>query len=197
MEVQLQELLEKIQSEGVEEAKQQAQKILKQAEKEAETIKTQAQRDAEKTVQHAQTQADKIMASGKSALEQAGRDLVLSLEQRIKTLFSQVVEASVTSAYSEQVLTDAIGAVVKAWSTDGTIELSAKQGEQVFSSVKKNLSNQLKDGVTIVPNDKINAGFILREKDGSAYYDFSSAAIAKALTAYLNTNISSLISGNE
>lgn len=196
MDIQLQELLESIKADGVEQAQKQANEIIKNAEQEAEKIKRRASDEADKIITSAQLNADKFTASGKAAVEQAGRDLLITVEQKIKDLFSRVVETSVASSFKPDVLQQAITLVVTNWVEGGDLLIPENQADALLSSVKGKLAEQLRSGYTIVPSDRVSAGFILKEKDGSAYFDFTSTSVAEALSAYLSPAITELISGN-
>jgi len=47
--------------------------------------------------------------------------------------------------------------------------------------------------VELKSNRKLASGFRISNKEGSVYYDFSSEAVAKQLSAYLNPKLAELL----
>jgi len=78
MEIQLQELLERIHSEGIENAKQQAEQIIQKAQSEAAEIIARAKRDAEEMQAEALRRIDAMEAASRESLLQASRDTMIA-----------------------------------------------------------------------------------------------------------------------
>ncbi|NBF39940.1 MAG: V-type ATP synthase subunit E [Spirochaetes bacterium] len=187
------EIIETIKSEGVETAERQAAEIKKKAEEDADKTIKDAEKRAGEIVDEARAEAQKLEASGKQALTQAGRDLILNLQNRITTLFDAVVEKATGEAYSADVVSEAVVALIKAWPEQQTSELNVllpeSQRERVESQLRSKLADEIKAGLEIKPVKGIDAGFRVSVKDGSVYYDFSSEGIAEVLSAYLNPRL--------
>jgi V/A-type H+-transporting ATPase subunit E len=193
MDAQLNEIIETIKSEGVETAERQAAEIKKKAEEDADTTIRDAEKRAREIVDDARAEAQKLEASGKQALTQAGRDLILNLQNRITTLFDAVVEKATGEAYSADVVSEAVVALIKAWPEQQTSDLNVllpeSQREKVESQLRSKLADEIKAGLEIKPVQGIDAGFRISVKDGSVYYDFSSDGIAEVLSAHLNPRL--------
>ena len=193
MDAQLNEIIETIKSEGVESAERQAAEIKKKAEEDADKTIKDAEKRAREIVDEARAEAQKLEASGKQALTQAGRDLILNLQNRITTLFDAVVEKATGEAYSADVVSEAVVALIKAWPEQQTSELNVllpqSQRDKVESQLRSKLADEIKAGLEIKPVQGIDAGFRISVKDGSVYYDFSSEGIADVLSAYLNPRL--------
>jgi V/A-type H+-transporting ATPase subunit E len=193
MDAQLNEIIQTIKSEGVANAERQAAEIKKKAEEEAEQTVRDAEKRAEEIVETARAEARKLEASGKEALTQAGRDLILNLQNRITTLFDSVIRQSAGEAYSAEVVSDAIVALIKAWPEKQTtgldVLLPENQRDALESALRGKLAEEMKAGLEIKPVRGIDSGFRIAEKDGSAYYDFTSDGIADVLSAYLNPRL--------
>lgn len=80
MEEQLQGLLDRIRREGVERAETEAAGIVEAAEERARGIVADAQAQADGLRAHAEADAEASRERGSKALEQAGRDFLLSLQ---------------------------------------------------------------------------------------------------------------------
>jgi V/A-type H+-transporting ATPase subunit E len=67
--------------------------------------------------------------------------------------------------------------------------LSEGDLKKLDDSFKSGLAYALKGGVELKAGKNIDGGFHIMEKDGSAFYDFSSEAVANMLCAYLNPRL--------
>jgi V/A-type H+-transporting ATPase subunit E len=201
MDAQLQELLESIKKEGIDTAKQEADRIVEDARKEAAQIVADAEAQSKGIVDKAKAEAARQEASAKDAIRQAGRDLILSLESQLGQIFDRIVKETVSAAYDEKVLQDAIVGIIsafpKAEAQDLQVMLSEGDLARVESSLRGRLGQVIGDGVQINVGGGIDSGFRLSEKDGQAYYDFSAEGIAEALSAYLNPRLATLIRGED
>ena len=198
MEVQLKELVEKIKSEGIKSAEEQAEQIIGAAEKRASGIILKAEEDAKEIVTRAENAAANSERAGKEALKQAGRDLILNVQARIIDLFKAIVIKETGRALSENILAEIISTVAKNWTDKGIDELqvliSGEQGKKLEDYLMSKLAADFKKGVEILPLPGSAAGFRISEKNGSAYYDFTDRGIAELLIEYLNPRIAGYIS---
>lgn len=201
MDAQLQELLESIKKEGIDTAKQEADRIVEDARKEAAQIVADAEAQSKGIVDKAKAEAARLEATAKDAIRQSGRDLILSLESQLGQIFDRIVRETVSASYDEKVLQDAIVGIVsafpKAEAEDLQVMLSEEDLKKVESSLRGRLGQVIASGVEINVSGGMDNGFRLSEKDGQAYYDFSAEGIAEALSAYVNPRLASLIRGEE
>jgi V/A-type H+/Na+-transporting ATPase subunit E len=193
MEIQLQELLDRIKREGVDAAKVEVERLLAEGEAQKKAIVQAAEREAAAIVEKARGDAKRAEESGKAALAQASRDLLLAFRDRLQSLLQKLVQADTTSSFGPEVLAEAIPAVLKALSAGGAEELSVllppamlKKLEARFTSL---LAAQLKGGLEIKPSDDVAVGFRISEKNGAAYYDFSGEAVAELLSRHVNARL--------
>jgi len=196
MEVQLKELIDKIKSDGVNVAESKAAEIIKDAEAKSQEILEKAKKEAAQIIAKGKEDAIRSENSGKDALKQAGRDLVLNLQQKITDLFNVIIKSETAGAMDERVLGDAITKLITSWKGDVSnlkIVLSDKDYEKVEKGLKSKLAEQIKKGLDIKPSEQLNAGFFVSAKDGSAYHNFSAEGIAEVLSEYLNPRLSALL----
>lgn len=193
MEIQLDELLGKIKSEGVDRAEEQAQKVVSDAQSKATAITEQAKKEAARIVSEAEQRAAKTEQAGQDALAQAARDLILNVQAKLKVLFQEVVSESVREAYSGKTLESAIVALVSASRENEIGNLSVQVPKNELDSLEKGLrdrlAKQIEKGMTIEPAQGLESGFRLAKKDGGAYYDFSSENIATILAEYVSPRL--------
>ena len=73
----------KLQNEGVQAGREEADKIIADAKKQAEQIVADAQDQSEKTIANANAEAENILSRGKTELSLAARDAVLRLQETL------------------------------------------------------------------------------------------------------------------
>ena len=76
---ELQNLLERIQKDGVQKAEEESEKILARAREKAATLLKDAEKNAAAATEKAEQDAEQFMARSKKTLEQAARDVILSV----------------------------------------------------------------------------------------------------------------------
>lgn len=195
MDVQLKELLEKINKDGVQTAEQKASEIISEAEKKAAGILETAKKDAEKIISDAKADAARAEAGGKAAISQAGRDLVLKTKSELELLFDKIINSEVKSTMSGKVLEEAIVTIVKGWAEKGeyTVQLSEKDFKDLEKGLVSKLAEEIKKGTEIKPFPGVESGFRLSEKDGGSYFNFTAEAVAANLSELLNPALSEIV----
>jgi len=198
MEIQLQELIDKIKKDGIESASAEAVKIKSEAEAEAAQILKKAQKEAADILSKGKTDAERAEKVGKAALEQAARNLMLVFKVEIQGLLDKIIAQATASAYSEGALKAILPDLLRAWiSKNGSdsIDLLLSEGdlEKLRSWATGALAAELKKGLELKSNRNLGAGFRIANKDGSAYYDFSAEAVTELLSAYLNPQLAELL----
>lgn len=193
MDIRLQELLDKIRKDGIEAAQTDAAKVLAEAEERRKAVLADAEREAKALLAKAKADSDRFEEAGKAALEQASRNLVISFRTEIEAVLAAIVRADTEKAFSGSVLEAAIPAVLAAWKDKGTDDLAVllppAELSKLEGAFRKKLESELKKGLELRPFPGIKAGFRIAEKDGAAYYDFSSDSLAEMLSQYLNAQL--------
>lgn len=197
MDAQLKEIIDTIKQEGVASAEKQSSEIINQAEERAKDIVRDAEERAKKIVEDAQTEAARLEQNGKEAIRQSGRDLILSLQSRITAVFDAVIHREVSGSFTDEVIAGAIVALVEKWSAQGnadiTVLLPKDKLDAVEGMLTRKLQDHLRSGVTIKPQENLDEGFRIAEREGAVYYDFSAEGIATILAEYLNPQLSEII----
>lgn len=196
MDIRVQELLEKIKREGVESAEAGAAKILSGAEAKRDAIVAAAEKEAKDIKARAVSDAARAEESGKAALAQASRDLILAFRGEIEKVLAALVKSEVEVAFNAETVKKALPAILEAWSKEGKDELSvlvpSKDLKALEAFFKDKLGAALKKGVELKPHKDAKVGFTIVEKDGAAYYDFSAQAVADMLGSYLNARLAAI-----
>jgi len=197
MEIQVQELIDKIKKDGVNAASEEASKIRAEADAEARRIVDAAKKEAEEIVRSGKQDAERFEKAGIAALEQASRNLVLAFKDEIQALLNRIVNEHVAAQYNADVLKAALPELLKSWAGKGTDNLSVILPEselfglQAFFGGK--LTEELRKGLELKSNRKLSSGFHISNREGSVYYDFSAEAVAGLLSAYLNPKLAEIL----
>jgi V/A-type H+-transporting ATPase subunit E len=198
MDVQLKELLEKINNDGVKIAEENARRIIHDAENKAAAIIAKARDDSESLKKTAKADSEKAERSGKEALRQAGRDLIITVKAEIESLFSKVLEAETGAVLDGSLLSEAVASAVAKLAVSDTSGLDVLVPENKLKDLKAGLiaklGTRMSAGLEIKPFKNLDAGFRIAKKDGTAFYDFSDKEIAAMLGRFLNPRLTELLS---
>ena len=198
MDVQLQELIDKIKKDGIANAESEAQKIIAEAEKKAQSIIADAEEKSQEIIKNAKAETSKMEKASEEAIVQAGRNMLLSFKDSLLSELNGLVQAETEKATTKDVLAKLIPETVKAWSKNTQVdELSVLLSEKDLSSLQAAFTNELKaeieKGLEIKPDKTLSSGFRIGVKNGAAYYDFSAESVAELFAAYLNPKVAALI----
>lgn len=191
MDIQLQELIEKIKKDGVSSAETAARKIIADAEKKAASIVSDAEVKADSIIKTAKAETERMEKASEDAIAQAGRNLIISFRDGINKELSAIVNSETEKAMDKDLLKKLITETVKAWSTnpdadDVSVLLPAKDLKALETSLKTALKAKISKGLVIKSDASLSAGFRIGSKNGSAFYDFSAEEVAALFSAYLN-----------
>lgn len=198
MDVQLQELIDKIKKDGVAAAEKSASEKIVEAEEKAKKIIADAKEEADKIVKTAKDETARMEKASEDAIRQASRNLVLAFRDSVTKEFSALVKSETEKAYSSDLLVKLIPEVVKAWTSkseasDVSVLLSEKDLTTVESSLKSALKAEIEKGLTLKVDKSINKGFRVGIENGAAFIDISDEAVAELFSAYLNPKVASLM----
>ncbi len=201
METQLQEIIDRIHSEGVKSAEERGHEIITRAEKQAQEKIRHAEDQGRKIVQDAQQEAARSRAAGEAALQQAGRDLLLSVRHELEQLFAKLIRETVVEALPPEQTGAILAKLIEAWPNaegdDLTLLLPEKDLAAIEKGMQGKLSQKLKDSVTIQPVRGVAAGFRIGSKDGASFFDLTDATLAELLAAFLNPRLAALLQPSE
>jgi V/A-type H+-transporting ATPase subunit E len=192
MDIQVQELIEKIKKDGIESASEEASRLKSQAEKEAKGIVENARREAEVIIAKAKADAERTEKAGVAAVGQASRNLVLAFKSEIQAVLDKIVLRDTAASYGEDVLKAVLPDIIKGWVSKGDgLDLILPEGElkKLQSYFSGKLASELNKGLELKSDRNLAAGFRIAGKDGAAYYDFSAESVADLLSAYLNPRL--------
>ncbi|MCL2212124.1 MAG: V-type ATP synthase subunit E family protein [Treponema sp.] len=197
MEIQVQELIDKIKKDGIKAASDEANKVKAEADTEARRLVENAKKEADSIIERAKQDAERSQKAGIAALEQASRNLILAFRDEIQALLNKIISENVNASYNEDVLKNALPDLLKSWAQNNQGDLSVILPEGELNKLQGFFNDKLKDqlnkGVELKSNRKLTSGFRISNKEGSVYYDFSAEAVAQLLSSYLNPKLAELL----
>jgi len=197
MEIQLQELIDKIKKDGIESTSKETARLKQEAEAEAQRIVEAAKKEAADIVSKGKQDVERAEKAGIAAIEQASRNLILVFKGEIQAFLDKLAGEAVSSSYSVDVIKGILPDLIKNWAVKNTDSLSVVLSEgdlkKLDDAFKAKLSSALKSGVELKPEKTMGGGFKIFEKDGSAFYDFSTEAVANMLSAYLSPKLAEIL----
>ncbi len=197
MDVQLQELIDKIKKDGVATAEKEAAKIIADAEKKAESIIAEAEQKAEAIIKNGKNETQRMEKASEEAIVQAGRNMLLSFKDSLVKELDGLILSDTEKAETD-VLAKLVPETVKAWSKNAEAsELSVLLSEKDLKALEKGLTAELKTeiskGLEIKTDKTLSSGFRIGVKNGAAYYDYSAESLADMFAAYLNPKVAGLL----
>jgi V/A-type H+/Na+-transporting ATPase subunit E len=195
--VQLQELIDTIQRDGVDKVRLESEKLLQQAGAQADGIVAAARAQAEALLASARREQERLERSGREALKQAARDLLLGVRKQLEVLFSALLKEKSRDALGDPAITAAIVALIANWTPERQdkieILLPRERFDTLAQALRQALAGKIAAGIEIKPAAELADGFRVGEKDGHAYYDFSAASIAESLALFLNPAMAAIV----
>ena len=197
MEMQLNNLIEKIKQDGVEQAKRTADDIIQQAERSRKSIIAEAKQQAESIIKEAENNADNLKDNADKAIGQAVRDAVLSLKQEVKKIFEDILTKDIQATLTEDFLEKLVIKFIDAWGKDKDagleIVLNPQDKDGLGNLLISRLKHRLHKGITVKVNPNINKGLYIGLEGSNVYYDFTDQAILEILKQYLRPFILKII----
>jgi len=198
MDVQLQELIDKIKKDGVTAAEKSASEIITKSEAEAAKIIADAKAEAAEILKKADEEIARKEKASEEAVKQASRNLIISFREGITSELTAIINAEADKAFSSDLLVKLIPEVIKEWvkNTEAS-DVSVLLSEKDLASVEKGLTAALKaeisKGLTVKADKGVSNGFRVGVNNGQAFYDFSAESVAELFAAYLNPKVAALM----
>ncbi len=193
MEMELNNLIDKIKREGVEQAEKDAGDVVSHAREEAKDIIKAAEKEKTDIIKDAEIQAGNFRKSAEETVRQAARDVLLSLRGRIAELFTRVVKDNISRELTPDVLKEVIVSAVRNFRKGGALDIevlvSKKDRDRLQKSLFSALAKDVKAHLTLTGAPGIEKGFRIGEKGKDSYFDFTGEAITESFTRYLNPKL--------
>ena len=187
---ELQQLLEKIQRDGVDKANAEAAAIIAKAKTEADALVKKAQEDAAAAEAKGKADAEAYAARARETINQAARDTVLKVKEDVTKLLTQLLAQDVSAALATEAVPLA-AAAVKELVTGSGAEVAASA--KLVDALRAQLAAQAQNGVKVVADEMTGAGFTVKLDNGRVEHDFTDAAISEALAQRLRADLAKLL----
>ncbi len=196
----MQGLLERIHQMGTEEADQKKSAIIEAAKTEAANLIKDAEEKAASIVSTAKSEAVKMEQKGQAALQQASRDVIISLKKSVEETVEAALTPIVKAAMTTETIATSVQALVKAFAAAGLdtskgIELLLTEADKTLltdsalAAIKKEIGTEL----TLTPVKTISGGIQIGLVGDDAKYDITAETIAEMLCEFLSPQIVGLI----
>ena len=195
---ELQHLIERIRKEGVESGEKAADSLVAEAKKKAAAIVADAQKQAKELAEKADKEAAAFAERGKKTLQQAARDLLISIGGSVGDVVGGLVDAKVGAALTPELMAQMLLKLAEAYAKDGGADgIVAMLGEADAAAVKaafaKEYQSKLAAGIQIESDKEIFKGFRVGAKGGQVFHDFTKEAIAESLASFLRPDLAQIV----
>jgi V/A-type H+/Na+-transporting ATPase subunit E len=196
---ELQNLLDKIQRDGVEQAEAQAARIVGEAEERARAILAEAKASAEATVAQAERDAQVFVERAHVALEQGVRDYLLRVQHGIEELLREIMRGTVAEALTPSVVAEMLVKLSQAYggaSADdehATVLLGQRDADEFVELFLSDFRQRIAQGVQIHIDERIRRGFRVSFNEDGPFHDFTVEAIAESLAEMLRPPLKEIV----
>lgn len=198
MSQQVQELINKIKSEGVEQAEQKARQIEKEAKLKADKIVAEAQTKAEQLLTHARQEQEKFKQAIELELKQITRDMILNLHKEVDQVLKRILSLEIKQALTSENVVLFILELIKEGTQQGrddhiVVNVNERELKKIQDGVLSKLKEEIKKSITFQSDENINAGFTISFDSGKSSFVFSDKSLVEYLNQYLNKDVASLL----
>jgi V/A-type H+-transporting ATPase subunit E len=196
---ELQHLIERIQREAVDIGEKQAAEILAKAKQQAAQIIAEAEKKAQARIEAAEKEAEQFTERSIKALQQAARDLLITVGQGVENIISnlaaEAAEGSLTYETVQEMLVKLAENYVGRSDRERRIELMVSPQDQarLINFFKDRYHDKLQQGIVIQGDERIFKGFKVQLQDGRVTHNFTSEAIAEALSNFLRPHLAEIV----
>lgn len=184
-------LIQKIRQEGVERAQQEADALLAAAKQQAAAIIQAAEQRAAQLIGEAQERIQQDATALRQAQERAARDWLLAVRAELTDVLQRLIRRECRAALASPALAELIRNVAVEWmrhngGKDLALLLNEQDARTLGDSFLARLQSELGAGVDVKPHPDLEAGFHIGGQGEAMRFDFTDAALAESLAAYLN-----------
>ena len=195
---ELQHLIERIRKEGVESGEKAAESLVAEAKQKAAKIVADAQKQAKDLVAKAETDSAAFADRGRATLQQAARDLLISVHSSVGDVVGGIANARLDEALTPEIMGRMLVKLAEAYGRDGDQGgIVAMLGEEDAAAVKAFIAKEYQDklaaGIQIESRKEIFKGFHAAQKDGQVFHDFTKEAIAESLANFLRPELAQIV----
>ena len=196
---ELQGLLDRIHKEGIQKAETEKKDLITQAQKEADAILKKAEINASNIIKKAQEKSIREEEKAKASIQQASRDIIITLKTELLERLNLCVKDLVSKAMTPVLMSDIIAKMADTFAktsgknADISLIFSAKDLDKMTQHFKKNLTNNLKNQPKIFAGNDFSAGLQIGFKGSDVFLDFSDNALTDIISGYVGSRLASIL----
>ena len=191
---ELKHLIEQIQKEGVEKANEQADTIISQAKEKAARIVAEAEEKAHDILKKAKTESEAFAERSVKTLEQAARDLLITVGQGCEKVATATLGKEVDGALAGDFLQQLIQSVVEQGTGSGlSLSVSEKDKDRLAAFCAEQ-ARKSGEEVELVSDAGVLRGFKISYTGRNVYLDYTGEAVSAALSAFLRPVLAKTVS---
>ena len=190
---EIQYLIDQIQKEGVDKAQSEAEKIISDAQTEAKKIISDAQTEAEKKILLADNEAKSLENKSIKAIEQAARDLLITLGQSCEKVVLSTLDGSISKELKSDYLKTLIEKIIVNQNESLSVLLSKSDVDNLIhfaSDAAKENSIE----VDISEDSSILSGFKIQFKNNQVFLDYTNESLSNSLSEFLRPELAKIVS---
>lgn len=205
MENKLQELTEKIYSEGIDKANKEAEEIIAKAKADVDKMHKEADKRAAEIVEKAEKEAEEIKTNVTSEIKLSARQAINTIKQQITELITaKSTEEEITKAFEDSgFIRKIIETAIKNWDPssnkgiDVAVLLPEKDRKELDDYFNKKQKALLDAGLELHFDDSMESGFKIGPKDGSYQISFTEDDFENFFRNYLRPRTTELLYSTE
>ncbi|WP_422107981.1 hypothetical protein [Winogradskyella sp.] len=178
-------LIARVKSEAIEASENEAKQIIDDAKQKAQQLLSNAETEKETLLANAKVQAEALVEKGKIALNQASRDVQISVKNDIQKLFKLALEANIKDAFTSDLYSSIITQVTNSLGSNVAIALPADTEDQVLKSIQKKVATS-QTIPEIIKKEQLLSGLSVTKTDEGWSYDITAEEIASLLSQQLS-----------
>lgn len=190
----LQELTEKLYTEGLTKGREDAERMVAEAEQKAAAIVAEAEKSAVATIKAAEAKAEEIKKNNQTEVALATRQAVAALKEQIAGLVvaKSVAPAVHATTIDPEFVKEMLLGIARSWNGE-RVELEATLPAELKAGLEADAEGAVKallaEGVEVGYSEKVKSGFKVAPKDGGYYISFTDEDFAALLSEYLKEKI--------
>ncbi len=193
MEQKIEDLVASIRKEGIDKAREEADRILAEARKEAEGIIKGAEKERDRMIADAGKAIALERSSSEAAIRQAARDVSLSLRKSIEDEYTKILSRKAGEALHGGNLVSLIKAAISGDVSGKAVELSGDDLKALDADIRSEFAAEISKGLEFRASKRVSSGFRISEKDGSGYIEISPDKCQELLYPYLSDSLKQMI----
>ncbi len=195
MENKLEQLTQKLRSEGLEKGRAEAETLVEEANAKATKIVNDAKLEAEKIIASAKSAAEDLTRNTANDVRMASLKTISSLRTEIENLIvTRVVEPQIQNAWSSgEFVQNLILEAVKSWSPNSNTSISVEVPEAMLEQVKAVVVGEFKAGVEVSAKSTLKVPFRIKDNSEGYFVSFSDEDFATMIKDALRPRIAKFI----